>query len=134
METHQIPGRLENESEELYVERIKGTFKTWASPRVLDPGHKYALPHFENQNEFSVIFFIKKEPKLPGSTELVTVQDGLTNEAVLEMLIDRCESLFNKFPSPETGQAIVYMKQALEQLELRTLRRIARNVEGKHLS
>lgn len=101
--------------------------------KVLRPGHRYELANFEKQQEpGQQIQFIEKEPAAEGSTELVTVNDGTTNEEVLKVLIDRCQSLYAKFPSRETALAITKMEEALMWLEKRTRDRIARNVEGKH--
>ena len=128
----QPPARLENETVEAYIVRLKQSgFSLRGNAKVLRPGHKYQLKNFEDPNSFQILQFIEKEPKMPGSPELITVNDGTTNEAVLEMLIDRAQQLFNKFPSPETASAIDHMRQALEQFELRTLRRLARGVEGQ---
>jgi hypothetical protein len=134
MKQNEAPPRLENESVEAYVERVKSQVNLRGNAKAIRPGHLYQLKNFEDETHFQILQFIEKEPKFAGSAELVTIADGTTNEAVLEMLIDRCQTLFDKFPSPETGTAIVHMRAALDQLELRTLRRIARNVEGKHLS
>lgn len=129
------PARLENETVEAYVQRVKDSgFSMRGNAKVIRPGHLYKLANFEDAHGFQIIQFIEKEPKFQGSNELVTIADGTTNEAILEMLIDRCEGLFAKFPSDETAQAIVHLKAALDQFELRTLRRIARNVEGKPLA
>lgn len=83
------PARLENESIDAYVERVKSFVVLRSNIRVIRPGHTYQLPNFENKDGFQILQFIEKEPKFPGSTELITINDGTTNEAVLEMLIDR---------------------------------------------
>jgi len=101
--------------------------------KAIRPGHAYKLTNFENKETWQFLQFIEKEPKFQGSNEMITLHDGTTNEEVLAMLIDRCQGLFDKFPSEETANAIVHMKAALEQFELRTARRIARGVEGKPL-
>ena len=101
--------------------------------KILRPGHLYELANFEHpENPGHVIQFIEKEPKEEGSTELKTINDGTTNEEVLKVLIDRCQSLYNKFPSRETALAITRLEEALMWLEKRTRDRIARGVEGKH--
>lgn len=128
------PPRLENESIDEYVNRVRHLVQLRGDCKVLREGHLYSLKNFEDKNSFQIIQFIEKEPKFAGSTDMITVADGTTNEAVLEMLINRCNVLFNKFPSEETANAIMHMKAALDQFELRTLRRMARNVEGKHIA
>jgi hypothetical protein len=100
---------------------------------ILTPGHLYELGNFDKPGDpGQLIQFIEKKPASEGSTELVTVSDGTTNEEVLKVLIDRCWSQFNKFPSRETALAITRLEEALMWLEKRTRGRIARNVEGTH--
>lgn len=65
---------------------------------------------------------------------LKTINDGTTNEEVLEMLIDRMNSLNKKFPCRENSIAITKMDEALLWLNKRTADRTKRNVEGKQLS
>lgn len=95
---------------------------------INDPGHDYELHNLEGgvQN----IKFIKKEPKEEGSSELVTVQNGTTNEAVLEVLTDRLQVLYSRVPSEETKEAISHLIAAHKLLIRRTLERKERNVEG----
>jgi hypothetical protein len=131
---YNVPPRQESETIDEYVERIKHLVNIRGNAIDIRPGHLYQLKNFEDSNDFQVLQFIEKEPKHSESTELVTIHDGTTNEAVLEMLIDRCSKLYLKFPSDETAEAIGHLSRALELFELRTLRRIARDVEGKHIS
>lgn len=100
--------------------------------RILTPGHLYELEHFE-KNESGLtesIQFIEKAPKEEGSTELVTVNNGTTNEEVLSMLIDRMNYLQNKFPCRENALVITKLEESLMWLNKRTNDRIKRNVEG----
>ena len=76
--------------------------------------------------------FIHKEPIKEGSTELITVSDGTTNEEVLEALINRMNFLDGKFPCRENSIVITHLETALLWLEKRTNDRIKRNVEGKN--
>ena len=128
---NQVPHRIEGETIEAYVERVKASSLLRGNAKALRPAHLYQLKNFENKEAFQIVQFIEKEPKMPGSTEMITVNDGTTNEAILEMLIDRCQALYDKFPSEETFNALSHLKSALDQFELRTIRRIARGVEGK---
>ena len=57
--------------------------------------------------------------------------NGVTNEALLAILIHRTEFLDSKFGCDENKWAIGWMKKALMSLEARTARRITRGVEGK---
>ncbi len=102
--------------------------------RVLTPGHLYELSNFENKDKVGQkIQFIQKEPKEEGSTELVTISDGTTNEELIEVLIDRISFLNSKFPCRENAIAITKLDEALLWLNKRTNDRIKRNVEGKQL-
>lgn len=65
--------------------------------------------------------------------ELVTVNNGTTNEEVLEMLIDRMKYLQAKFPCKENACCITHLEEGLMWLEKRTRDRQKRGVEGKHL-
>jgi len=100
--------------------------------KVLTKGHKYELSNFESKEKSQVIQFIEKAKDVEVD-ELLTVNDGTTNEEVLEMLIDRMKYLFGKFPSKETACAITKCEEALMWLEKRTQDRIKRGVEGKHI-
>jgi len=57
--------------------------------------------------------------------------NGLTNEALLSVLIHRTKHLDTKFGCDENKRAIAHMEDALVNLEARTARRIVRGVEGK---
>ncbi len=104
--------------------------------KTVTPGHKYELAHFENYGlegcPVQTIQFIEKRPAAEGSSELVTVNDGTTNEEVLRMLIDRIQYLQAKFPCRENAIVITKLEESLMWLEKRTADRKARNVEGKH--
>lgn len=106
--------------------------------KVLTPGHRYELENFEVKDQpGQVIQFIEKKP-LSANTQgdsatLVTVHDGTTNEEIIKMMIDRCQSLYDKFPSEETACTISHLKSALYAQQSRTYERQQRGVEGKHL-
>jgi hypothetical protein len=57
--------------------------------------------------------------------------NGITNEALLAILIHRTKFLDTKFPCDENKHAIQHMEAALDCLEMRTTQRITRGVEGK---
>ena len=97
-------------------------------------GHQYELSNFENKDQQGQILqFIHKEPKEEGSTELVTVADGTTNEEVLEVLINRMNFLQSKFPCRENALVITKLEESLMWLNKRTQDRMKRNGEGKQL-
>lgn len=102
--------------------------------KILTPGHAYELPNFEaKEAQGQKLQFIHKEPVATGSTELKTISDGTTNEALLEVLIDRIKFLNNKFPCKENKKAIKHLKKSLKWLEKRTKNRQKRGVEGKQI-
>ena len=96
---------------------------------VADAGHVYELHNVGEGTQ--VLAFIKKEP-VEGSTELKTVHDGTTNEAVLQVLIHRLKCLNEKMPHMHNESAINHLEIALGRLEARTAERMERNVEGTH--
>lgn len=101
--------------------------------KILTEGHKYALKNFESGVSDQEIQFIEKITK-EGTTDLITVNDGTTNEEVFEMLIHRMKYLQGKFPCKENACAITHMEESLMWLEKRTRDLIKRNVEGKQLA
>lgn len=117
------------------LQRLESELPQKPGVKVLIVGHRYELANFENKEaKGQEIQFIQKEPVSTGLGELKTVNDGTTNEEVLEMLIDRCGHLHKKFPSRETALAITKMEEALLWLEKRTNDRKKRGVEGKALA
>ena len=101
--------------------------------KILVPGHRYELGNFENKDsKGQELQFIHKEP-IVDSTEYKTINDGTTNEELLEVLIDRMKFLQDKFPCRENALVITKLEESLMWLEKRTADRIKRNVEGKHL-
>lgn len=97
-------------------------------------GHQYELSNFENKEKpGQILQFIHKEPKEEGSTELITIADGTTNEEVLEVLINRMNFLQSKFPCRENAIVITKLEESLMWLNKRTEDRLKRNVEGKQL-
>jgi hypothetical protein len=108
--------------------------------RVLTKGHKYELESFEGGKP-QVIQFIEKVPGTElspfnnerPSDNLITVNDGTTNEEVIKVLLHRLNYLENKFPCEENKYVIACLEIAYSKLQLRTLRREIQEVEGKPL-
>jgi len=103
--------------------------------KVLKEGHLYELDMFEdtpNDSGNQRIQFIEKA-SIIGSTELETVNNGTTNEEVLEMLIDRMNFLQKIFPCRENALVITKLEEALMWLEKRTKDRKKRGVKGKQI-
>lgn len=100
--------------------------------KTLTEGHRYELPNFERPDKKGQdIQFIEKLPETGNPTNLLTVNDGTTNEAVLEVLIDRLKYLNGKFPCRENAIVLTHLETALLWLEKRTNDRKKRGVEGK---
>lgn len=59
--------------------------------------------------------------------------NGLTNEALLAVLIHRTCFLDDKFPCEENKAAITHMQAALNEFNKRTEARVQRGVEGKEV-
>jgi len=92
-------------------------------------GHKYALASFEGGPQ-QIIQFIEKVRAPAAGEGLQTVNDGTTNEAVLEMLIDRLKFLQAKMACRENAIVITKLEESLMWLEKRTSDRDKRGVEG----
>lgn len=103
--------------------------------KVLKPGLRYELPYFENPGAPGLtVQFIEKYSSPDSPPENVaTVRDGVTNESILEMLIDRMHYLEAKFPCRENAFAIMKLEEALMWMDKRTLDRHHRGVIGKNL-
>jgi len=105
--------------------------------RVLREGHKYELMCFDPPIEIGdiqTIQFIEKVPSGPIIGHLKTLNNGTTNEEVLEMLINRMNYLQEKFPCRENALVITKLEESLMWLNERTRKRNKQNVEGKNLN
>lgn len=97
---------------------------------VITTGHKYSLASFEGGAP-QFLQFIEKIAPVAGSAELVTINDGTTNQEVLRVLIDRIKYLNGQFPCRENAIVLTKLEESLMWLNKRTEDRQARNVEGK---
>jgi len=95
---------------------------------VIEEGHIYRLEGIGKGQQIRIVF-CKKE-KVAGSDELVMVHDGTTTEEVIEVLLDRLDSLNQKLPCQENVDAINCLREVLMHLEMRTERRVVQSVEG----
>lgn len=106
--------------------------------QVLTPGHKYVAANFENPENGQTIQFIEKSTDPSGigvgddGVTLYTMNDGTTNEELIEIIVDRLTFLNAKFPCRENSVAITHLETALLWLNKRTADRKKRGVEGKH--
>lgn len=97
---------------------------------VLDPGHRYAVKPMEYGNDIELIFVKKNFKRDKPNGKLETEHDGLTSEAVIEVLISRLYFLQSMNPCVENVQAIEGLHISLSALERRTRNREIRKVEG----
>ena len=111
----------------------KFKIRNYKMVEVLIPGHRYKLDLFEDKSQSTEIQFIQKECINLETGELKTINDGITNEQLIEVLVDRMKSMQAKFPCRENEIATTHLETALLWLEKRTADRKKRNVEGKHL-
>ena len=101
--------------------------------KILTAGHKYELDNLEPTLPGAVkqtLQFIEKVPEDIGLLNLVTVNDGTTNEEVLSVLIDRLMFLQAKHSCRENAIVITKLEECLMWLNKRTADRKARDVEG----
>lgn len=59
--------------------------------------------------------------------------NGLTNEALLAVVVHRLQFLNKQFPCRENSLAITKLEEAMHWLEARTRDRLARQVEGQNV-
>ena len=104
--------------------------------KIITEGHKYELMCFDPPTKYGDIQTIQFIEKIAqeGSTQLITVNNGTTNEELLKVLINRMNYLQNKFPCRENAIVITKLEESLMWLEQRTKKRIKQNVEGKNLN
>lgn len=81
-----------------------------------DIGHTYQV-----HPEQLIQFIKRKDGQL--------VNEGTTNEELLEVLIHRTAHLNSLFPCKENDEALFHMSQALKAFNERTQKRVAQGVE-----
>lgn len=102
------------------------------SYEAIVPGHEYSM--VTEGMERQTLQFIEKGPD--SSTpegeipKLVTLVDGVTNETVIEVLLDRMHYLNEQMPSSHNDQAIAHLEGALSALQQRTAERTEAGTEG----
>lgn len=94
--------------------------------KVLKPGHQYEVNNSKGE-PFGVMPFIDK-------TDSENHVEGTTTEEVLDVLIDRINTLNNRFPCKENGICLNHLQEARKILDARTADRKRRGVEGKHVA
>lgn len=96
------------------VKKVEETFDV--SFNIDDPGHAYTLSNGQK------IQFIKKEGD--------KVANGVTNEEIIMVLLDRIQTLDERLPCEENMMVEAKLRQALQWLNIRTLVRVNQKVEG----
>lgn len=98
--------------------------------KVIVPGHRYEVSHFEDKENFSIIQFIHKAPSEDDPSIFKTLRDGTTNEEVLAVLINRIELLNEKLPCIENLLVLNHLRDSLELLKARTRQRVSAGTDG----
>lgn len=112
--------RIHTDHNGVAVNAIHTTFSSTSAEGIDVRGHVYQILHGAGSTGIS---FQNGPVKEHGV-------NGVTNEALLAILIDRIEFLNGKFHSADNDKALNHCKLALEALERRTKERMARGVEG----
>ena len=99
--------------------------------KVLVEGHRYSLPLYNDETKEAEIQFIHNECINQTTGELREISDGITDEQLLEILVDRCKYHNNKLYCSENEQVLIALQTALFWKQKRKLDRISRNVVGK---
>lgn len=99
--------------------------------RVLTPGHKYELENFDIPSNYQELQFLHNERVREESTELRIVADGIQNDEVFKMMIDRYKYLQTRVESDSNEKILDMLTMCLELEEQRTRDREKRKVEGK---
>ncbi len=101
--------------------------------KILEIGYKYKLDNFNQESESQVISFVRRE--IDSETgELKTFNNGITNEEVIFMLLNRINYLDNKLPCEENKQVIGLLKQISLTLHKRTMNRHLKGIKGTNLN
>jgi len=91
--------------------------------KVLDPGHRYELPHLDGSGT-TLLTFVKREGEAyPGN---VGHHEGVIMQDVLRALIDRAGYVDRQIPCADTDAALMSMKLACFLLERRAASRHGR--------
>lgn len=98
--------------------------------KILKEGHRYELDSLERSNIQNLQFIEKK--LVDGVFK--TINDGTTNEEVLDVLINRLRYLNTKAPCRENSIVITKLEESLMWLNKRTEERIKQKVENTPLN
>lgn len=94
---------------------------------VIDPGHRYLLRSLDakslEQEGIELRFVKRMGPGYPGNT---SAYSGTTSQEVLRALIDRSKYVNNQVPDPHNALVLIYLREAILDLELRAAERHGR--------
>lgn len=76
--------------------------------KVVRPGHHYFIPNIIYEGQGQVIQFLEEDEEI--------LTDGMSNEQVIEMLIDRIEYLDGRFPLGYNQTCLSHLRAALDAL------------------
>lgn len=96
---------------------------------AVDPGHRYTVNTMEGK-QTDIIFINKRLAEGQPAGTLETVHDGLTNKAVIAVLISRMHYLQAINPCNENEEVLQGLKIAQNAIERRACDRQMRNVQG----
>jgi hypothetical protein len=101
----------------------------------IEPGHEYrvlkGIPAERSIEEMAPIVCSLSFQNGPIKEAGV---NGIQNEPIIALLIDRLEFLDNTFPSEFNKNAIMHLNEALKSLKARTANRVDRGVEGTNVA
>lgn len=94
-------------------------------------GHKYSIYHHTSNKDFHKFTDLQKIEFQNGPTKEVGI-NGIQNEHLIAILINRIGYLDSQFPCEENKQCLTHLQIAMDYLEQRTRDRLARQVEGEN--
>lgn len=106
----------------------EGIHISHTSSEEVPEGHSYDV----NFNKKNAPLITLAEIRFQNGPVPICGINGVTTEDLLVVLIHRTGTLHDKIPCEENKVAIEHMQKALDALNERTAKRIARNVEGKY--
>lgn len=96
-------------------------------------GHHYRVhltrPESEHSDREKIVEIDFHHGPVPGNN-----LSGVTNEALLAILIHRTKYLDSVFPCDENKKAIAHLEAAMSNFQERTTKRIVRGVEGQNIA
>ena len=96
---------------------------------AVDPGHRYKVKTMEGK-QVDLIFINKRLAEGQPAGTLETVHDGLTNEAVISVLISRMHYMQAINPCNENEEVLQGLRIAQNAIERRARDRQIRGVQG----